>query len=209
MGGHISSVSATELQPNAVVLVDTGRYATAWRPAEGHTGHDSAGLGGTRWHGDCLTHNPKVAGSNPAPATKKALGIPTCAEGLLASGIAENTHVKPVLNAETILTCSAAFWPTKLNAEERASAGSSTATPYWHPLSPHKWHIWAGEEFVCSTAGGRRTTSKIWQYPFRTRGLTYRRGLPNCVTVFRGCARLLPTLQVDAITSGLSRRILE
>jgi hypothetical protein len=29
------------------------------------------------------THNPKVAGSNPAPATKKALGIPTCAEGLL------------------------------------------------------------------------------------------------------------------------------
>ena len=29
-------------------------------------------------------HNPKVAGSNPAPATKKALGIPTCAEGFLA-----------------------------------------------------------------------------------------------------------------------------
>jgi hypothetical protein len=30
------------------------------------------------------THNPKVAGSNAAPATKKALGIPTCAEGFLA-----------------------------------------------------------------------------------------------------------------------------
>ncbi len=30
-------------------------------------------------------HNPKVAGSNPAPATKKTLGIPTCAEGFLAS----------------------------------------------------------------------------------------------------------------------------
>ena len=26
---------------------------------------------------DLRTHNPKVAGSNPAPATKKALGIPT------------------------------------------------------------------------------------------------------------------------------------
>jgi len=49
-------------------------------------------------------HNPKVAGSNPAPATKKTLGIPTCAEGFLASGIVENTHVKPVSNTESILT---------------------------------------------------------------------------------------------------------
>jgi hypothetical protein len=32
-------------------------------------------------------HNPKVAGSNPAPATKKTLGIPTCAEGFLASRV--------------------------------------------------------------------------------------------------------------------------
>ena len=44
------------------------------------------------------SHNPKVAGSNPAPATKKTLGIPTCAEGLLASRVAGNVHVKPVSN---------------------------------------------------------------------------------------------------------------
>jgi hypothetical protein len=43
-------------------------------------------------------HNPKVAGSNPAPATKKALGIPTCAEGFLASRVGESAHVKPVSN---------------------------------------------------------------------------------------------------------------
>jgi hypothetical protein len=28
------------------------------------------------------THNPKVAGSNPAPATKKALGVTTDTKGL-------------------------------------------------------------------------------------------------------------------------------
>ena len=44
------------------------------------------------------SHNPKVAGSNPAPATKKTLRIPTCAEGFLASRIAGNAHVKPVSN---------------------------------------------------------------------------------------------------------------
>ena len=32
-------------------------------------------------------HNPKVAGSNPAPATKKTLGITTDTEGFLVSGI--------------------------------------------------------------------------------------------------------------------------
>jgi hypothetical protein len=30
------------------------------------------------------THNPKVPGSNPAPATKRTLGIPTCAEDSVA-----------------------------------------------------------------------------------------------------------------------------
>ena len=44
------------------------------------------------------THNPKVAGSNPAPATKKALGVTTDTKGFLASGFAGNAHVEPVLN---------------------------------------------------------------------------------------------------------------
>jgi hypothetical protein len=35
------------------------------------------------------SHNPKVAGSMLAPAAKKALGVPICAEGFLVSGIAE------------------------------------------------------------------------------------------------------------------------
>ena len=43
-------------------------------------------------------HNPKVAGSNPAPATKKALGSPTSLEGFLASGMSGAGHVKPVSN---------------------------------------------------------------------------------------------------------------
>jgi hypothetical protein len=43
-------------------------------------------------------HNPKVAGSNPAPATKKTLGIPTCAEGFLASRVADDARVKPASN---------------------------------------------------------------------------------------------------------------
>jgi hypothetical protein len=34
-------------------------------------------------------HNPKVAGSNPAPATKRTLGTPTYPEGFLAFGIVE------------------------------------------------------------------------------------------------------------------------
>jgi hypothetical protein len=42
------------------------------------------------------THDPQIAGSNPAPATKKTLGIPTCAEGFLASQIPGCPRVKPV-----------------------------------------------------------------------------------------------------------------
>jgi len=34
-----------------------------------------------------LTQSTKVAGSDPAPATKKALGIPRCTEDLLVFGI--------------------------------------------------------------------------------------------------------------------------
>lgn len=30
------------------------------------------------------THNPKPAGSNPVPATKRTLGIPACAGGFFA-----------------------------------------------------------------------------------------------------------------------------
>jgi hypothetical protein len=44
------------------------------------------------------SHNPKVAGSNPAPATKRTLGIPSCAEGFLASRVADDARVKPVSN---------------------------------------------------------------------------------------------------------------
>jgi len=34
-----------------------------------------------------LTQSTNVAGSDPAPATKKTLGIPRCAEDLLVFGI--------------------------------------------------------------------------------------------------------------------------
>ena len=49
---------------------------------------------------DNRAHSPKVAGSNPAPATKKTLGIPTCAEGFPAFGDTGSTHVKPVSNID-------------------------------------------------------------------------------------------------------------
>ena len=43
-----------------------------------------------------FAHNPKVAGSNLAPATKEALGNPTFLRGFFASEFHRNVHVKPV-----------------------------------------------------------------------------------------------------------------
>ena len=54
-----------------------------------------------------MTHNPKVAGSNPAPATKKTLGITTDTKGFLASGFIEVTlHTASIPRAEQFGTVS-------------------------------------------------------------------------------------------------------
>ncbi len=47
------------------------------------------------------THNPKVAGSNPASATKRTLGTPTYPKGFLASAVVLAAHVKPVSNGRS------------------------------------------------------------------------------------------------------------
>ena len=52
--------------------------------------------------GSLRAHNPKVAGSNPAPATKKTLGTPTYPEGFLALGVALNRPVGSHLGPNAI-----------------------------------------------------------------------------------------------------------
>ena len=61
MFSQVHSIPATELQPNAVVLVGTAWYVTARRLTDGHTGHDETARGGTCWYEDCLTTDQLVA----------------------------------------------------------------------------------------------------------------------------------------------------